>query len=83
MVTAICVTTAWPIKKTAIEQLSRRMPFIDIDKIGIWGHSGGGFMSTARCCLSRFFKVAVSESGNHENNIYIANGAKSTTASKN
>src|SRR2546421_2515564 len=58
-------------KKTAIEQLSRRMPFIDAAKVGIWGHSGGGFMSTAAMLVyPDFFKVAVSESGNHENNIY-------------
>ena len=58
-------------KKSAIEQLSRRMPFIDADRVGIWGHSGGGFMSTAAMLVyPDFFKVAVSESGNHENNIY-------------
>src|SRR5205085_4643188 len=32
-------------KKAAIEQLSARHPFIDIDKVGIYGHSGGAFMS--------------------------------------
>jgi len=58
-------------KKTAIEQLARRMPFIDIDKVGIYGHSGGGFMSTAAMLVyPDFFKVAVSSAGNHENNIY-------------
>jgi dipeptidyl aminopeptidase/acylaminoacyl peptidase len=58
-------------KKSAIEQLARRMPFIDIDKVGIFGHSGGGFMSTAAMLVyPDFFKVAVSSSGNHENNIY-------------
>jgi len=58
-------------KKAAIEQLARRHPFIDADKVGIWGHSGGGFMSTAAMLVyPDFFKVAVSESGNHENNIY-------------
>jgi dipeptidyl aminopeptidase/acylaminoacyl peptidase len=58
-------------KKTAIEQLARRYPWIDLDKVGIWGHSGGGFMSTAAMLVyPDFFKVAVSESGNHENNIY-------------
>ena len=47
------------------------MPFIDIDKVGIFGHSGGGFMSTAAMLVyPDFFKVAVSSSGNHENNIY-------------
>ena len=58
-------------KKHAIEQLARKMPFIDIDKVGIYGHSGGGFMSTAAMLVyPDFFKVAVSSSGNHENNIY-------------
>jgi dipeptidyl aminopeptidase/acylaminoacyl peptidase len=58
-------------KKTAIEQLSRRHPFIDIERVGIYGHSGGGFMSTAAMLVfPDFFKVAVSSSGNHENNIY-------------
>jgi dipeptidyl-peptidase 4 len=58
-------------KKGAIEQLSRRYSFIDIDRVGIYGHSGGGFMSTAAMLVyPDFFKVAVSSSGNHENNIY-------------
>jgi len=58
-------------KKAAVEQLARRHPFIDVSRVGIWGHSGGGFMSTAAMLVyPDFFKVAVSESGNHENNIY-------------
>ncbi len=58
-------------KKAAIEQLAYRHPFINIDKVGIFGHSGGGFMSTAALLVyPDFFKVAVSSSGNHENNIY-------------
>jgi dipeptidyl aminopeptidase/acylaminoacyl peptidase len=58
-------------KKSAIEQLAARYSFIDIDRVGITGHSGGGFMSTAAMLIyPDFFKVAVSESGNHENNIY-------------
>lgn len=58
-------------KKAAIEQLAARHPFIDIDKVGIFGHSGGGFMSTAALLVyPDFFKVAVSSSGNHENDIY-------------
>jgi len=58
-------------KKAAIEQLARRHPFIDINRVGIYGHSGGGFMSTAAMLVyPDFFKVAVSSSGNHENNIY-------------
>lgn len=58
-------------KKAAIEQLARRHWFIDADRVGIYGHSGGGFMSTAAMLVyPDFFKVAVSSSGNHENNIY-------------
>jgi len=58
-------------KKAAVEQLARRLPFIDVNRVGIWGHSGGGFMSAAAMLVyPDFFKVAVSESGNHENNIY-------------
>ncbi|HUG28015.1 MAG TPA: DPP IV N-terminal domain-containing protein [Gemmatimonadales bacterium] len=61
-------------KKTAIEQLADRHEFIDIDRVGIYGHSGGGFMSTAAMLVyPDFFKVAVSSAGNHENNIYNAN----------
>jgi dipeptidyl-peptidase-4 len=61
-------------KKAAIEQLARRHPWIDIERVGITGHSGGGFMSTAAMLqFPDFFKVAVSESGNHENNVYNQN----------
>jgi dipeptidyl-peptidase-4 len=58
-------------KKAAIEQLARRFPYIDIDRVGIWGHSGGGFMTAAAMLVyPDFFKAGFSESGNHENNIY-------------
>jgi len=58
-------------KKAAIEQLAERFPFIDIERVGIWGHSGGGFMTAAAMLIyPDFFKVGWSESGNHENNIY-------------
>lgn len=58
-------------KKVVIEQLAAKHPFININKVGIHGHSGGGFMSTAAMLVyPDFFKVAVSSAGNHENNIY-------------
>lgn len=58
-------------KKRAVEQLAARHNFIDINKVGIHGHSGGGFMSTAAMLVyPDFFKVAVSCAGNHDNNIY-------------
>ena len=57
--------------KYVIEQLANRHSFIDINKVGIHGHSGGGFMSTAAMCqYPDFFKAAVSCAGNHDNNIY-------------
>lgn len=58
-------------KKAAAEQLADRYPYIDIERVGIHGHSGGGFMSTAAMLVyPDFFKVAVSSSGNHDNSIY-------------
>ncbi len=58
-------------KKAALEQLAYKHPYIDIDRVGIHGHSGGGFMSTAAMLVyPDFFKVAVSSAGNHDNSIY-------------
>ncbi|MEO5945947.1 MAG: DPP IV N-terminal domain-containing protein [Chitinophagaceae bacterium] len=58
-------------KKTAIEQVTDRYSYIDINRVGIHGHSGGGFMSTAALLVyPDFFKVAVSSSGNHDNSVY-------------
>ncbi|KIO47457.1 S9 family peptidase [Sanguibacteroides justesenii] len=57
--------------KYAIEQLADRYSFIDGTKVGIYGHSGGGFMSTAAICTyPDFYSAAVSSAGNHDNNIY-------------
>ncbi len=57
--------------KYAVEQLAARYPFIDIEKVGIHGHSGGGFMSSAAMFLyPDFYKAAVSAAGNHDNRIY-------------
>jgi dipeptidyl-peptidase 4 len=58
-------------KKAAAEQLADRYNWVDINRVGIYGHSGGGFMSTAAMLVyPDFFKVAVSSSGNHDNSIY-------------
>jgi len=57
--------------KYAIEQIADRYSFIDINKVGIYGHSGGGFMSTAAILYyPDFYSCAVSSAGNHDNNIY-------------
>lgn len=61
-------------KKAAIEQLADRHRFVDIDRVGIYGHSGGGFMSTAAMLVyPDFFDVAVSSAGNHSNDVYNQN----------
>jgi dipeptidyl aminopeptidase/acylaminoacyl peptidase len=57
--------------KYVLEQLADRYSFIDITKVGIFGHSGGGFMSTAAILTyPDFYTAAVSSAGNHDNNIY-------------
>ncbi len=58
-------------KVVAAEELAEEYPFIDLHRVGIWGHSGGGFMTAAAMLeYPHFFKAGWSESGNHENNIY-------------
>jgi dipeptidyl aminopeptidase/acylaminoacyl peptidase len=58
-------------QKYAIQQLAAQHKWIDINRVGIHGHSGGGFMSTAALLqYNDFFKVAVSCAGNHDNSIY-------------
>lgn len=57
--------------KAGLEQLALRYSFIDKERVGIFGHSGGGFMAaTALMTYPDFYKVAVSMSGNHDNTIY-------------
>ena len=58
-------------QKYAIQQLGARHKWIDLERVGIHGHSGGGFMSTAAILTyPDFFKAAVSCAGNHDNSIY-------------
>ncbi|WP_231426803.1 S9 family peptidase [Pedobacter sp. Leaf250] len=59
-----------PDQITAIKQLATKYP-IDTAKVGIWGHSGGGFATAAAMFrYPDFFKVGISESGNHDNRNY-------------
>lgn len=54
-----------------MKQLAEKYPYIDINKVGIWGHSGGGFATAAAMFrYPDFFKVGISESGNHDNRNY-------------
>ncbi|HKK94220.1 MAG TPA: DPP IV N-terminal domain-containing protein [Longimicrobiales bacterium] len=60
-----------PDQVTTIRQLAERHPWIDLDRVGIWGHSGGGFASTAGILrYPDFYRVAVSQAGNHDNRVY-------------
>ncbi|MEQ8330207.1 MAG: DPP IV N-terminal domain-containing protein [Longimicrobiales bacterium] len=57
----------------ALRQLGTRHAFMDLDRVGIYGHSGGGFASTdAILRYPDVYKVAVSSSGNHDNRTYHA-----------
>lgn len=60
-----------PDQVAGIRQLASMHNYIDTTHIGIWGHSGGGFATA--CAMFKypdFFKVGISESGNHDNRNY-------------
>ena len=60
-----------PDQVTGMKQLAERYGWIDIDRAGICGHSGGGFATAdAMFRYPDFFKVGVSEAGNHDNREY-------------
>ncbi len=62
---------AVPDQMTGIQDLATRNPWIDIDRVGIWGHSGGGNATAAAMFrFPDFFKVGIAESGNHDNRNY-------------
>ena len=56
-----------------IKALCKRYDFIDPERIGVWGHSGGGF-ATFHCLIDHpeIYKVGVSTGGNHSQEIYSA-----------
>jgi dipeptidyl-peptidase 4 len=60
-----------PDQVTGMRQLAERYRFIDIERVGIWGHSGGGFATGAAMFrFPDFFDVGVAQSGNHDNRNY-------------
>ena len=60
-----------PDQVAGMKELARRYPWIDIDRAGIYGHSGGGFAAAdAMFRYPDFFKVGISEAGNHDNRDY-------------
>jgi dipeptidyl aminopeptidase/acylaminoacyl peptidase len=63
-----------------MKQLAERHPWIDISRVGIWGHSGGGYATaSAMFMFPDFFKVGISESGNHDNRVYEDDWAEKWT----
>lgn len=62
-----------PDHMAALRQLAASRPYMDLERVGIYGHSGGGFASTdAILRYPNFYKVAVSGAGNHDNRTYHA-----------
>ncbi|BCT92117.1 dipeptidyl peptidase IV [Lysobacter helvus] len=60
-----------PDQVAGMKQLAARYPWIDLSRVGIWGHSGGGNATgTAMFRYGDFFKVGIAESGNHDNRNY-------------
>jgi dipeptidyl aminopeptidase/acylaminoacyl peptidase len=60
-----------PDQIAGMKELARRYPWIDITRVGIYGHSGGGYAAAAAMFHHpEFFKVGISESGNHDNRVY-------------
>ena len=56
---------------SGLKQLQEKYKFLDLERVGIWGHSGGGFAAAAAMFkYPDFFKVGISESGNHDNRDY-------------
>jgi dipeptidyl aminopeptidase/acylaminoacyl peptidase len=60
-----------PDQISGLKQLKQKHNYLDLDRVGIWGHSGGGFATAAAMFkYPDFFKVGIAESGNHENRNY-------------
>ena len=60
-----------PDQVAGIKELAAKYPWIDGSQVGIYGHSGGGAATAAAMFhFPDFFKVGVSESGNHDNRVY-------------
>ncbi|MFZ2054123.1 MAG: DPP IV N-terminal domain-containing protein [Candidatus Aminicenantales bacterium] len=60
-----------PDQVAGMKELAERHPWIDIDRAGIYGHSGGGYATCdAMFRYPDFFKVGVSQAGNHDNRGY-------------
>jgi dipeptidyl aminopeptidase/acylaminoacyl peptidase len=64
-------TNTLPDQVAGVRQLAARYPWIDGTRVGIWGHSGGGFAAAgAMFRHPDVFTVGIAESGNHDNRNY-------------
>jgi len=60
-----------PDQVSGMKDLAAQYPFIDLDRAGIYGHSGGGNATAAALFhYPDFFKVGIAESGNHDERDY-------------
>jgi len=60
-----------PDQIAGMKQIAERYRYVDLDRAGIYGHSGGGFAAAdAMFRYPDFFKVGISEAGNHDNREY-------------
>lgn len=60
-----------PDQVAGIRQLATRYRWMDINRVGMWGHSGGGNATvSAMLTYPTFFKVGWAESGNYDNRDY-------------
>jgi dipeptidyl-peptidase-4 len=53
-----------------LRQAAAKYPYMDLDRVGIYGHSAGGY-NAAHALLARpdFYKVAVASAGNHDHQL--------------
>lgn len=60
-----------PDQVAGMRQLAQQYSWIDLARAGIYGHSGGGYATAdAMFRYPDFFKVGISEAGNHDNRNY-------------
>jgi dipeptidyl-peptidase 4 len=69
-----------PDQVAGVKELGAKYSWIDLDRVGIWGHSGGGnATASAMFHFPDFFKVGIAESGNHDNRDYEDDWAEKWT----
>jgi len=60
-----------PDQIAGMTQIAAKYPYVDLERAGIYGHSGGGYATAdAMFRYPDFFKVGISEAGNHDNRGY-------------